>query len=58
MQELLDDILPDEEKLNVKQNLISTRAMLVQLVFALLAIILAVYDIYTSWRNRIKLIVS
>jgi hypothetical protein len=47
MQELLDDILLDEEPLNIKRNLILTKAILVQLGFALLAIILAIYDITT-----------
>ena len=47
MEELLDDIFPENEGLFMKRNRISTRVMLGQLIFAFCAIFLACYSILT-----------
>jgi hypothetical protein len=47
MEELLDDIFSEKEQLSRKRNQILTRVMLAQLGFALLSIILALYEMVT-----------
>ena len=47
MQELLDDIFSEEQQLSLKRNRGLIRVMLAQLGFALLSIVLAIYDMVT-----------
>ncbi len=47
MQELLDDTISEEQHIYMKRNRMLIRAMLMQLGIALLATMLAIYDIVT-----------